>query len=470
MSTTRRGFIAGAAAASVLPGPRLLGAQSRGQRPNILMLFPDQLRFDWTGLNSSLGVRTPNVKWLASRGTQFTRAVVGSPLCAPSRACIAAGKEYARCGVKDNKDNYPLAQTTFYSLLREGGYHVMGCGKLDLHKGTLDWGLDGRRLIKEWGFSDAIDNAGKMDAFASGKTEPKDPYMAMLYRRKLARMHLDDLESRRGNHNATHATPLPEDAYCDNWIGQNGLDLLREAPKDKPWFLVANFTGPHSPLDITKRMEATVRGRQYPQPSQSAELSNTEHVAIRQNYTAMVENIDRWVGIYIDQLRKRGELDNTLIVFSSDHGEMLGDHNRWGKTVPYQPSVGVPLVVAGPGVEKGKTSDAMVSLVDMAATFLDYSNLPRPKDMDSRSLRPLLEGKTATHRQHLLSALAPWSMAWDGNYKLVRGFATGERRRPAPGGDGPGTLLFDVKQDPSESRDLSAKLPDQVGRLQRLLG
>lgn len=126
-------------------------------------------------------------------------------------------------------------------------------------------------------------------------------------------------------------------------------------------------------------------------------------------------------------------------------------------------------MVAGPGVEKGKTSDALLSLVDLAATFLDYSKLPKPKEMDSLSIRPLLEGKTARHRGHLLSGLAPWNMVWDGNYKLVRGFDAGAARQKAAAGGAPATLLFDVKADPSETRDLSAQLPKQVERLNRFL-
>ena len=93
--------------------------------PNFLLLFPDQLRFDWIG-NPEVPVRTPNLERLRRRGVLFRRAVVPSPLCAPSRACLAAGKEYDRCGVRSNADNYPLRQTTYYSLLRAAGYHVAG--------------------------------------------------------------------------------------------------------------------------------------------------------------------------------------------------------------------------------------------------------------------------------------------------------------------------------------------------------
>ena len=102
-------------------------------RPNILFLFPDQHRFDWLG-SAGIPVPTPNLDALAGRGVRFTHAITPSPLCAPARACLAAGREYGSCGVADNAVDYPIDQTTFYTLLRDSGYHVIGCGKFDLAK------------------------------------------------------------------------------------------------------------------------------------------------------------------------------------------------------------------------------------------------------------------------------------------------------------------------------------------------
>lgn len=412
MTATRRQFFASAAAALAAPRPR----------PNLLLLFPDQHRYDWLGTTPGLPARTPNLDALAGRGVRFRRAITPSPLCAPARACLAAGVEYHRCRVPSNAFDYPLDQPTYYSLLRESGYHVAGCGKFDLHKKTEDWGLDGRRLLREWGFSDGIDNAGKHDAIRSGAAAPKDPYMAFLHRRGLAAAHVADF-ARRKNYAATFPTPLPEDAYCDNWVGENGLALLRRAPKGRPWYLQVNFTGPHSPMDITARMEQRWRGvTGFPPPVASTQFTPAEHLAIRQNYSAMVENIDRWVGLFLEEIRARGELENTLVVYSSDHGEMLGDHDRWGKSVPYLPSIAVPLIVAGPGVKLGVVSDALVSTMDLAATFLDYAGLARPAHMDSRSFRPLLEGAAASHRDVVVSALGAWRAVFDGRCLFIRGF------------------------------------------------
>jgi choline-sulfatase len=449
----------------LLAAPALhLAAASR--QPNILLVFPDQHRFDWTGLNRVLPVKTPHLSALASRGVAFRNAIVASPLCAPSRACLASGREYDRCGVPSNQADYPLSQTTFYSLLRGSGYHVMACGKVDLHKATQDWGLDGKRLLKDWGFSDGIDNAGKMDAIASGAAAPRDPYMAYLHERKLAAAHVADFRARaKEGYKATYPTPLDDAAYCDNWIGDNARRLIDSVPSGKPWFLQVNFTGPHNPMDITRSMESRCRNRMYPQPNRPQQFTPEEHVAIRQNYTAMVENIDRWLGTFIEQLRKRGEFDNTLVVFSSDHGEMLGDHGKWGKTLPYQQSIGVPLVIAGPGVAKGAVSDALVSHIDLAATFLESAGLVAPQDMDSRSLTQLLAGRAKKHREVLLSGLGQWRLAYDGRWKLITGFDPAGPK----GAEGREPVLFDRANDPLENENLAAKAPKELERLMRYL-
>jgi arylsulfatase len=202
------------------------------------------------------------------------------------------------------------------------------------------------------------------------------------------------------------------------------------------------------------------RGVKFPPPNGTDGFSADVNNEIRRNYSAMVENIDRWVGIYIEELKKRGELENTLIVYSSDHGEMLGDHGLWAKSVPYQPSASVPLIAAGPGVTGNLVSNALVSTMDLAATFLDYGGVERPRDMDSLTLRPLLEGRTQHHRDWVLSGLGGWRLSFNGRYKLIEGYTPGSnsfrlRRTPYdPATDRRPPLLFDLERDPGENEPL----------------
>lgn len=131
-------------------------------RLNILFFLPDQHRADWLWTNPGLPLHTPNLQALAAMGVTFTRAYTPSPLCAPARACLASGMDYARCRTPDNRHNYPLDLPTYYQALRDAEYRVAGVGKFDLHKDVsdparMDWRLDGSRLLEEWGFTKGID-------------------------------------------------------------------------------------------------------------------------------------------------------------------------------------------------------------------------------------------------------------------------------------------------------------------------
>jgi len=427
-------------------------------KPNILLLFPDQHRHDWLPHNEELPLRMPNLAALMARGTRFTNAVTPSPICAPARACLASGRDYEACGVPGNHVDYPLDRPTVYQRLRDAGYQVAGVGKFDLHKPTQDWGLDGSRLLPEWGFTGGIDNEGKLDAIASGSEDPKGPYMAYLHREGLAQIHVDDFAKRKGpvrTYTETHATPLPDAAYCDNWLSDNAIRLLSEFDADRPWYLAVNFTGPHNPVDVTSPMRAAWEGVKFPGPVDHDAVDAETNQQIRRNYAAMLENIDRQIGRMVEMIEARGELDDTLIVYSSDHGEMLGDHNRWAKGVFYQPAIGIPMVVAGPGVAPGVTTGALVALQDLTATFLELAGAPELPEMDGRSLSPLLAGQVREHRPHVRSGLKDWRAVYDGQFKLVR--------------DPDGARLFDRETDPHELADIAAELPQELERLLGLL-
>ena len=340
-----------------------------------------------------------------------------------------------------------------------------------------------------------IDNGGKgggASAYRSEPVGPKDPYYAYLdsvepplgeaWAEDLRRLGevkwnqfywqetgdtREDLLKRETWWGETEPVSLPDEAYCDNWIARNGLELLGRAPDDKPWHLVLNFVGPHPPMDITASMETRFRGpdrviEAFPQPhGYDGPLPPEQHVRIRQNYAAMIENIDRWLGVFVNTLKDRGDYDNTVIVYSSDHGEMLGDGGLWGKSFPYQASAGVPLCVAGPGIRQGFDSNAMASLIDLTATFMDYGEAGQLEYQDGQSLRPVLENVTDEHRGFSRSSLEfrqrVWRFVQDERYKLVEGFG------PA------GPRLFDRETDPNEIENIAASKPSVVKELSKLM-
>ena len=473
-------------------GSRLLrAADAVAPRTNLLLVFPDQLRFDWTALTAGTGVRTPNLVRLAEEGMRFDRAFCPTPLCAPSRACLATGRVYGRTGVVTNGDNLPDGAATFYARLREAGYTVANSGKLDLRKPASDWGADGLHRVDghsyydDWGFTAGFDSEGK----GARMRDRPGPYITMLEKRADG-----SLEAYTQWRKAQKKSPLKPTAYAyttpvglvdaaynDNWVGQNALDLLGSFASTRPWFLQVNFPGPHAPMDITPPMAAWYRGANFPPPVANTQLEPPVHQAIRRNYSAMVENIDRWLGRYLDLLERRGELERTLVVFSSDHGEMLGDHDRWGKRSPLQPSVSVPLLVRGPDARRGVVHRGPAATLDLAATFLDYAGAAVPADYDSRSLRPLLRG-ASPGRTHVTSGYGDWRLATDGRFKLIRGFDPAAVKTNFNDRDDDASIgekavvdstaplvLFDLDRDPHELTDVAAEHPDVVHRLAKLL-
>jgi arylsulfatase A-like enzyme len=441
-------------------------------RPNLLFFLSDQHRHDWLGSNPDLPIETPNLDRLAGRGVTFTDAFCPSPLCGPSRAGLASGREYGRCGVPDNGVDYPVDEPTYYRRLRDdAGYHVATCGKLDLHKDTFEWGPEGSHALDELGFSTGVDNADRTLGYTvAGADSPsawtdREPYLRFLHEEGLLDRHLEDYARRRetGEYRGTFPTPLPEYAYCDNWVTRNGLEMLSEAPREEPWHLVVNFTDPHQPMDVTERMYHQYRDgspRTFPEPVDPDDrLSSAEHAAVRRNYAAKVTNVDRSIGRFLDALREREELSNTVVVYASDHGELLGDHGLWKKGEPYHPSVKVPLLVAGPGVDARGRVDALTSLIDVAATLLAYGGLEVPESWDARPLQSVLSGRQSTHRDHVRSGLGSWRMAFDGRYKLITGW---DRLDGDP-------VLFDLDGDPTERENVASRHPAVVERLSRVI-
>ncbi len=406
---------------------------TKRKRPNFLLLFPDQHRGDWLPFDETiyaeksmqkLPIRMPNLKKIMDNGVTFKNAITSSPLCAPARACLASGLRYDKCGTPSNDENYPLDKKTFYSVLKDNNYSVGGVGKFDLHKPTHWWGLDG------WvddlgilGFTDGIDNAGKIDAIVSGEKEPKDPYMKYLYDNGLEKIHLNDMTNRK---HGTNATELTEEAYCDNWVSNNAINMIEGFSDNKPWFIQVNFTGPHNPWDVTKRMRQAWEGVDFPYPNGWENKSSDINIMdIRRNYAAMLENIDRNIALIIDEIIRRGELENTIIIYASDHGEMLGDFCKFGKCHPYRGSINIPLVISGPGIKKGIYCDELVELQDLTATITEYSGAIMKEATDSISLKPILEGGNIKHREYQVSELnwegkgIRWKSISDGRHKLI---------------------------------------------------
>ncbi len=287
--------------------------------------------------------------------------------------------------------------------------------------------------------------------------------MAYLHRVGYAKTHVDDYRHRREisretGKQAAHPTPLPTEHYTDEYAGRMGLEMLKNFPSGAPWHLTVNFPSPHSPFDAPASWLDRYNGVDFPQPHRpSGKMMPEDHLAVRRNYAAMIECVDYWCGRMIAAVQQRGELEDTVIVLSADHGEMLGDFNSWGKGSMRWPSVGVPMIIAGPGVkDTGRCSDALVEVTDLSATFLESAGIPTPDGWDARPLLPILRGESETHREFQVSMLNQKKMIADRQYKLILG-------------EGKRTMLFDTLADPWEDHNLALEQPEQVERLTKQL-
>eukprot|EP00927_Polykrikos_kofoidii_P065489 TRINITY_DN61240_c0_g1_i1.p1 TRINITY_DN61240_c0_g1~~TRINITY_DN61240_c0_g1_i1.p1 ORF type:complete len:519 (+),score=77.48 TRINITY_DN61240_c0_g1_i1:51-1559(+) len=435
-------------------------------RPNILLIFPDQHRGDWLGFRGSPGLRTPNIDRLARDGVAFLNAISPAPLCAPARSCFATVQKYDDQLVRCNQDDLACDAQTFYKDLRNSGYGVFACGKLDLLKASKDWGHDGRhgagdssRLLSI-GFTDGVDNAGKHDLINAVQQSKPEPYSSFLLERGLLNAHVDDFAARRGEQRYLNVspTPLADDAYCDNWIGETGLSLLKQSPENCPWFLQVNFNGPHHPLDVTTTMldaVSEISEGGFGSPIENSTYSPTQHAEIRRNYAAMVGNVDTWVGRYLRYLEATGQLNRTLVIYASDHGDQLGDFNKWDKQMPESGSLRVPLIFSGFGVQHQLPVRTPVDLVDVARTILDFAGVTPERLLGGHSLRDALEGRRLDWAERT-AGLGSWRALIGVRYKYVHNYEREKSIQQVMSEPWVGThedapaALFDLETDPLE--------------------
>ena len=416
--------------------PQALSQAAGSARPNVLLLMPDQWRWDWDGAHEA-ALHMPHLAALRASGTSFPHgATVPSPLCAPSRASMASLREYDEAGVPDNHLNdYPADEIpTYFSLLKAAGYHTMAAGKDDLTKHSrLGWHLgksvdDASKtyLADQLGFSDSRRYLGKIDV-VSKYPEPTDPFGYYLKSKHVTlgngtTVNAFDAHAACLGVSGTDpklckdASAYPQELYEDDWTAAQAVELLKRAPADKPWFLWVSFPGPHDPFDVTGKMTTGVVGRSWPssvdptkKEAATTQGGSPSHKLSRANYAAEVENLDRLFGVVLDAAKARGhttQTDTVVCVFS-DHGDMLYDHNEVGKEKPWQGSLNVPLVCAGPGIREGAKVNVPVASIDVGATALDFAGADKVAGMTALSFRGLLEGADPEERNRtvLLSGL-----------------------------------------------------------------
>lgn len=252
-------------------------------RPNILLLFPDEWRFDWDGLHEQPNeLKLPNLAKFVKNGTRFNHAYVPSPLCAPSRSSMAAAREYDYAGVLDNLSNdYPINQTTFYTQLQLAGYYTMMTGKDDLNKATQLGYKVGKYLpngayhMKQMGISGGIRHSGKEDVIDIYPIA-HEAYGFFLQNHTVSLENGTAISAWAAHYacfnqdrSLCDVSSYPDELYEDNFVAANALALLDAKPQGVPWFLQVSFPGPHPPFITTASMAQSTENRTWPQPTDS---------------------------------------------------------------------------------------------------------------------------------------------------------------------------------------------------------
>jgi arylsulfatase len=449
----------------------------RRQRPNVLFIMSDQHRYDYMSCAGVSACETPNLDALAARGTRFTTCTTNSPVCAPARIGLASGLQPFRLGSLGNNSFLPLGTPTYYQLFRDQGYRVGCVGKLDLAKPDHYNGRYGDRpRVYEWGFTHPEEVEGKNHGGTSRK--PLGPYGHYLKELGLLDRFVSDYDRRRASHTVTDMSQdsvLPTEAFADAYIGRRAAEWISAVPDDYPWFYFCSFVGPHDPFDPPTEYADRYRDREMPDAIPDDLGGKPEWVRdrvarhwhyagpdpdeiplSRRQYCAATTLIDDQIGSMLQALEQRGGLDDTIIVYTSDHGEMLADHGLYTKHYAYEASLRVPLLMAGPGVPEGHVSDALVELIDAHATVTDLAGLPALLGSEALSLAPLFDGNQDEHRGECLSTIHEFQLVRTDRYKFVNNFA-----------DVP--ELYDLQEDPQELRNLAPEESALCRELARLL-
>jgi choline-sulfatase len=445
--------------------------QPTPQRPNVLFLMADQFRYDYLGCAGAHHVRTPNLDRLAARGVRFSHCVTDCPVCAPARIGLATGLRPSRLGSLDNASYLPLSTPTHYQRFRDHDYRVGCVGKLDLAKPSHYNGRYGDRpCVYAWGFTHPEECEGKMHAGSS--PTPIGPYTHYLCQRGLLERFHDDYRARKQRGwivGASHDSVLPADAFEDAYIGRRAAQWIARMPDDFPWYLFVSFVGPHDPFDPPTEYAQRYRNADMPAPipaemdgkpqwirARQVEVTEEDVHVSRRQYCAAIELIDDHVGMILAALESRGQVENTYVVFTSDHGEMLGDHGLYTKSVAYEASLRVPLLIAGPGIEGGRTCDALVQLMDLNPTLCQLADIPPHQYTDAESIAPLLLGERTTHRTALVSVIRNWRCLRTHEHKLIQN-------------DNDLTELYDLGNDPRERTNMAHSRADLVRDLSSCL-
>ena len=418
--------------------------------PNILFIITDQQRADSLGVVNGWA-STPNLDGLAKQGCRFTSCFTNSPVCVPARFSLMSGLYPHNFGIQRHLNiEYPLELETWVNRLRTQGYRTSMFGKIHLHPERTGVRRGVRRL-KALGFDDANEVTGPRSLTSLTGSIAKE-----WAKHGVLRAYRHDKGNRfRTKPWLVRPSPVGVDLYYDTYVARSATHHLAGLSHSAPWFCYVGFPGPHEPWDAPRPWDQMYKPEDMPLPipapvsegprprgeldkrlASHPDISPSEIAAMRANYAGEVSLIDSLIGELFDAVKARGEWENTVVIFTSDHGELNGDANLIYKQVFLDGAAHVPLIVREPGTPSRLVSDP-VELMDVGPTVLDLAGC----GTDGRyglalSLADVIRGKDSSGpRNEALSEFKGEVMLATRDHKIVLN------------ADGDAYLLFDRSTD-----------------------
>ena len=451
-------------------------------RPNVIFVIDDQHRFDFVSYENNGVTFTPNLERLAAGGVAFRRAYCPSPLCCPARAAIHSGRHGQNSGCFTNLHELPPGTPSFAHQFRQAGYRTVALGKTHMEIHAYDSDLTGekhRRYMDSLGWDEISEDVGGSMMKAGIRCSYGDFLRSRGRFEDVVKffqqwVYFMDANRKPDLPFTMREFPFEEDIHETTYIGAKAVSWIERHDAAVPFLMHVGFISPHSPESPLPKFMDLYRSRPEPKPVGWDDCPEPI-LQGRRAYRAEITHIDHWLGRIMDALSARGLLENTIIVFTSDHGEMAGDHRLFDKTSFYDASARVPLVIAGPGVTARGRSEALVETIDAGKTLCELCDVP-PHDLDQGvSLAALLRGQTQSHRQNVYVEMGCDRMIFDGRHKLMWGEPSADTRKlgrlhlnkpvnipPSP------PRLFDLHEDPNELHNLAAE-PSAKGLLCEML-
>nr|MDO8113730.1 arylsulfatase [Candidatus Sigynarchaeota archaeon] len=426
------------------------------REPHIIFIMTDQHRFDALGCSGNAAIKTPNLDALASLGVLFTSAYSAVPSCTPSRACLLTGMSpwhHGMLGYGRIAEHYRYEMPR---MLEDLGYHALGVGKMHFHPQRALHGFH-ETVLDESSRSESPGFISDYRQWFKQVAPGKDP----------------DATGIGWNDNKARNYALDENMHPTRWTGDVAVQKIKEHDPVIPFFLKISFARPHSPYDAPKRLVDAYKLEDMPAPwigSWCKRFRKPDAIVnghargdfgvdfareARRHYYGNVTFIDEQIGRVVAALKEKGMYDDSLILFTSDHGDMLGDHHHWRKTYGYEGSAHIPMILTWPAwykaaIARGSKLQSIVELRDVLPTFLFAAGGKVPGDMDGKSLLALVSEDKPAWREYIdmehETAYDPrnyWMGLTDGKHKYIFFRPTGKEQ------------FFDLERDPHEEHDLA---------------